>query len=202
MNQHDLNVIDKIFNELKKVENSGAVVFNTDFTKIAKTNLFLLKGLMDIEGEKGLFVSLDRPHQYMSYLLKIHDVDQDDLWFIDAVTRMSGEKSNTKGNVDFLEDAFHVGDLFDYLKEHNGEFLRIDDIDFIVIDNIATMLNYNTTTKVKEFIKKFKGFTDKHPHVLAGVTIDPESNPELSEIIDELFDYKIDIKNIQEEVSR
>ncbi|MGM0405940.1 MAG: hypothetical protein ACQEQM_07355 [Thermoplasmatota archaeon] len=202
MNPHDLNVIDKIFKELKEIENRGAVVFNANFTKIAKTNLLLLKGLMEIEGEKGLFVSLDRPHQYMSYLLKIHDVDQDDLWFIDAVTRMSGEKKNTEGNVDFLEDAFHVGDLFHYLKEHNGEFLRIDDIDFIVIDNIATMLNYNRTAKVKEFIIKFKEFTDKHPHVLAGVTIDPESNPELSEIINELFDYKIDIKTIQEEVSR
>lgn len=207
MNERDLKIVDGIFNELHEIETRGSVVFNANFTQIAKTNLLLLKGLLDIDGEKGLFVVLDRPHQYMSYLLHMHDVSQERLWYIDTVTHVSGGKREEDKNVNFLEDPFHVEDLFESFGTHvnagfQGEFTDIDNIDFILVDNVATMLNYNETKRVERFIKVFHSFLSDHPHVLGGLTIDPESNPELNEIINNYFDFVIDVETIKKEVLR
>ncbi len=205
MNERDLKVVDKIFNEIHELDNRGSIVFKTNFTQIAKTNLLLLKGLIDINNEAGLFVVLDRPHQYMSYLLHMHDITQENLWYIDTVSHMSGEKAKDNDNVNFLDGPFHVEDLFESFEAHidigsKGKFTDIDNINFILVDNVSTMLNYNTTDRVKKFIELFKDFIDNHAHLLGGITIDPESNPELNDIVNEYFDYKIDIETIKKEV--
>lgn len=207
MNERDMKIVDKIFNELHEVETRGAVVFNANFTQVAKTNLLLLKGLMDIDDEKGLFVVLDRPHQYMSYLLHMHDVSQKNLWYIDTVTHMSGGRRKEEDNVNFLDDPFHIEELFDSFSTHGdlgfeGGFTDIDNIDFILLDNVATMLNYNTTKKVEDFIRMFHDFIKDNPHILGGLTIDPESNPELNEIINDYFDFMIDVEAIKKEALR
>ncbi len=205
MNDRDLALVDAILDEIRNMRNSTALVFNTNFTQIAKTNLLLLKGLLDIDEESGFFVVLDRPHQYMSYLLHMHKIGQEKLWYIDTVTHMSGVKKETEENVDFLEGPFHIENLFDKFELQEGNAIgeraiSPKNIDFFLIDNISTMLNYNTMKRVEEFILSFEDFIDSHSHIMGGITIDRDSHPELSEVILDHFDYMVDIEEIKKEV--
>ncbi len=204
MNRKDILLAEKIIEEIRGHRTSSMLIFNTNFTQVGKTNLMLLKGFLDIEKDSGLFVVLDRPHQYMSYLLRMHDVSQENLWFIDAVTHTSGLERKKSDNVNFLEGPFHIERLIDTIEFHGkdptGGFLPIEKVDFFIMDNIATILNYNNMDKVEEFIKSMCKFHEKHPHILGCVTIDKESNPELNEVLIEYFDYMVDIEKIKKEV--
>ncbi len=204
MNEKDMILAELLMKQIRAHHNSSLVVFNTNFMQMGKTNLLLLKGLLDFEGEKGFFVTLDRPHQYMSYLLQMHEVGQDNLWFIDSVTHVSGTKKEDKKHVNFLEGPFHIEKLFDKI-ELGGDlatqsFLSTEKIDFILIDNIATMLNYNEVSRVEEFINSFYDFLKSQDHILGGVTIDKDSNPELSEILIEYSDYIVDLEKMKMKV--
>lgn len=204
MNERDLDLSKRIIKEIQGLRNSAMLIFNTNFTQIGKTNLLLLKGLLDMENESGFMVVLDRPHQYMSYLLHMHDVSQENLWFIDAVTHTSGLQREEKDNVNFLDSPFHIEGLFDTI-EFSGDnpsigFLSPEKVDFFMIDNIATLLNYNDMDKVEEFIISFCKFLQTHSHILGCVTIDDESHPELSEILTDHFDYMVDVEALRKEV--
>lgn len=204
MNKRDLYLAESIMDEVRGLRNAGKFIFNTKFTQVGKANLLLLKGLLDIEGESGFFISLDRPHQYMAYLLRMHDVDDKDLWFIDAITHMSGTRVQEKEQVDFLEGPFHIETLFntfDFGAETSTHAIPSPEmVDFFLIDNIATMLNYNDMNRVEEFIISFSGFINDHKHIIGGVTIAKETHPELSEILISHFDYMIDIEELKKEL--
>lgn len=204
MNEKDLALVEKIMSEIRKVRNTSTIVFNANFTKIGKTNLLLLKGLLDVEKESGFFVVLDRPHQYMSYLLNMHGVNEEFLWYVDTATHMSGGAKKEEDNVNFVEGPFHIERLFEAFEaQGEGKSLSSlrspEKVDFMLIDNIATMLNYNSTENVTNFIKNFQDFVKDHSHMLGGVTIDDGSQPELNEILTEHFDYRIDIKELKKE---
>ncbi len=206
MNQRDLQFVEKIMEEIRGLRNSATLVFNTTFTQIGKTNLLLLKGLLDIEQLTGYFIVLDRPHQYMSYLLHMHKVSQENLWFIDSVTHQSGVKMELSDRVEFLEGPFHVENLFktfEMINDGKGKgFVSMDRVDFLLVDNIATMLNYNNIEQIEEFVISLKAYIEKYPHMMGGVTIDKESHPELSEILLEHYDYMIDLEDLKKDVEK
>lgn len=205
MNEKDLAIVDKLMGRIDEVEKNGcrSLLFDTSFTQIAKTNLLLLKGFLDVKDKKGYFVVLDRPHQYMAYLLHMHDVSQENIWYIDTVTHMSGQEKVEKDNVDFVEGPFHIEHLFKALEpksEKQSNFASPDEIDFVLIDNISSMLNYNSIEKAEEFIQSFKELIDQSGGITGCLVIDSESHPELDSKIKKHLDDSIDIDSIKEEL--
>ncbi|MGM0510306.1 MAG: hypothetical protein ACQESD_04175 [Thermoplasmatota archaeon] len=205
MDEKALQLAEKILEETRGHRTSSMLIFNTNFTQISKTNLILLKAFLDLESGSGVFIVLDRPHQYMSYLLNLHGVNQEELWFVDTVTHTSGIERKEGDNVNFLEGPFHSDNMLKAIESKCGgkdseNLLRLEKIDFLMIDNIATMLNYNSIEKVENFIISFKKFQKDHANITGAMTIDKVSNPELNEILIEHFDYMIDIDDLKKEV--
>lgn len=204
MNEKDLDTVKGLMEEIDGIEghDNKSLLFDTSFTQIAKTNLLLLKGLLDIKDKKGYFVVLDRPHQYMAYLLHMHDISQENIWYIDTVTHMSGQEKVEKDNVDFVEGPFHIEHLFDALEpksEEQSNFASPEEIDFVLIDNISSMLNYNSIEKAEEFIESFKELIDKSEGIMGCLVIDSDSYPELDSIIRNYLDEAIEIDSIKED---
>ncbi len=206
MNEKDLELVKKLMeriDEVRNEDNCSSFLFDTSFTQIAKTNLLLLKGFLDMKDTKGYFVVLDRPHQYMAYLLHMHDVSQENIWYIDTVTHMSGQERVEKDNVDFVDGPFHIEHLFDAFEpksKKESNFASPEDIDFVLIDNISSMLNYNSMEKAEEFIKSFKELIDKSDGVMGCLVIDSDSHPELDSIIKKYLDKFIEIDSLKEEL--
>ncbi len=108
--------------------------------------------------------------------------------------------------VEFLEGPFHVENLFktfEMINDGKGKgFVSMDRVDFLLVDNIATMLNYNNIEQIEEFVISLKAYIEKYPHMMGGVTIDKESHPELSEILLEHYDYMIDLEDLKKDVEK
>ncbi len=200
MREKDLSVVKELMDHVYSRENTNAfVIVETSFTQIAKTNLLLLKGFLDLNNKKGYFVVLDRPHQYMSYLLNMHDVTQENIHYIDTVSDMSGEEKVDEGNVDFITGPYHIDDLFGIIdRDDQNEVLLKDKIDFILVDNISSMLNYNTMGKVEEFVRSFKRLIKGSKNLMGCMVIDSESYPELNRLIDEESDERIFLEDFME----
>ncbi len=204
MNEMDLHLANRMIKDIENDLSSSKFVFNTTFTQISKTNLLLLKGFLDIQKKSGLFTVLDRPHQYMSYLLNMHGVSQENLWFIDAVTHTSGQELKRSRKVNFLASPFHVDRLLEDIEFYSNNktkgFIPLQKVDFLMIDNIATMLNYNMMRKVEDFVVSLSDFQKEYDHIVISVTIDRESNPKLCEVLLEYFDSIIDTEELKNEI--
>ncbi len=203
MNEKNIELVKKIMMEMKQIENPNTILFDTSFTQIAKTNLLLLKGFLDMEDKKGYFVVLDRPHQYMAYLLHMHDISQENIWYIDTVTHMSGGRKVDNENVDFIEGAFHIEQLFEKFEKNRSDdhqFASPNDVDFILIDNISSMLNYNSMEKVEEFVESFRSLVKNYENLTGCLVIDSDSHPELDKVIQKHVNPVIDVKKFKEEL--
>ncbi|MFP4142343.1 MAG: hypothetical protein ACLFT7_03250 [Thermoplasmata archaeon] len=190
-------------NQFEENHSSGLVLIDTTFTNIAKSNLLLLKGFLDLEDKKGYFIAIDRPHQYMAYLLNMHEVDYDHLWFIDTVSQVSGQKNVNSDNVNFLDGPFHIEQLlsvFEGASENSKNSLTsIDENDFIMIDNIFSMLKYNTKESVEDFVGSFRELLSRYEGIIGTLVLDSESNPDLYDLIKNYVNKKINLEGMKDE---
>ena len=70
--------------------NGGKVLVVSRYTERMRVNICLLKFFLHEMKQKGIFITIDRPHQYTASLLTLHGISQDNLVYIDAVSRISG----------------------------------------------------------------------------------------------------------------
>jgi len=189
--------------ELKKVDNPGTVLLDTPTTQIMKTNFFILKGLLDLEDKKGYFMTLDRPHQNMAYLLNNHQINQKNIWYIDTVNYLSGKKKIYRKNVEAVKNAFEIEKLTEILEEtgekRNG-FRTLEDIDFVLIDNLAPMLNYNNMENIQEFLSSFEELIISHNNLLGCLVMDSDSNEDLDKIVKKHMKNVVDVKKLKEDI--
>ncbi len=75
-------------------ESASVYLVHTKYTNLVRVNLVLLKAFLDEKHKRGLMITIDRPHQYVSHLMQLHGVDQTNLTFIDAI---SMHAADTKG---------------------------------------------------------------------------------------------------------
>ena len=203
MDGKDLELVKSLMKELKKVDNPGTILLNTSTTQIAKTNFFLLKGLLDLEDKKGYFMSLDRPHQNMAYLLNNHDINQENIWYIDTVNHLSRRKRVDRENVDFVNNAFQIEKLAGILEEKEGkrkDFGTLENIDFVLIDNLSTVSNYNNIDKIQDFLSSFEDLIISHDNLIGCLVMDSDSNEELDRIVRKHVKNIINVKKLKEDI--
>ena len=89
--------------------NNKKVLVVSKYTERTRVNLILLKFFLEEMKMRGIFITIDRPHQYIEYLLKLHGISQDKLLYIDVVSQLSGEiLLHDDSNVFFMEDRKSV----------------------------------------------------------------------------------------------
>jgi hypothetical protein len=112
MNERDIAFMDRFLREVAGSENGRRVLLSVRYNQINKINLILLRALMMKLGKRGLFVTVDRPHQYMTYLLDINKIPRDDLLFMDIISRFSGESTRNGAEVAGKDATpFKIGEL-------------------------------------------------------------------------------------------
>lgn len=186
----------------KVIESDSAAstyLFHTRFTNLVRVNLVLLKALLEEKKRKGLMITIDRPHQYLSHLMQLHALDQTNLVFIDTI---SSHASDTKGGAvapEFQNGPFQIETLPDYFHDQgNGGskfVLDMGKVEFVIIDNISTLLTYNTMESVKRFLYKYLDILGKiSPNGVQTVLImDRNLHPELFQFILTLSNKTIDL---------
>jgi len=203
MDEKDSKLVKELMKQLKKIDNPDIVLLDTPTTHIAKTNFFLLKGLLDLEDKKGYFLTLDRPHQNMAYLLNNHDINQENIWYIDTVSHLSGRKRVDRENVDLVDNIFQIEKLTEVLKRKerkNDSLGTLGEIDFVLIDNLGPMLNYNNIEKIEEFVSSFKELILSHDNLTGCLLMDSNSNEDLDKVVKRYVKNVIDVKKLKEDI--
>jgi hypothetical protein len=188
MNEKDMALMNELLREME-VGRGRRVLLSVKYNMINKINLILLKALICEQGRRGLFVTVDRPHKYMEYLLDINKVQRDRLQFLDIISRFSGESQAAGGSAAEGGTPFGVGDLLHIMESGGGgRDPRVSSIDFglldfVMIDNLSAMLSYNELGDVASFIQSYLRLVERYGTIFTAIVMDVRAQPELYRVI-------------------
>jgi len=174
-------------------------LFTCRFTRIMNLNMLILRRCLQFRGEKGIYVSMDRPHSYTQYNLKKLGVAQDGLIYIDAISKLTGQRAE-ESMVRFLADGFTLpilDDLFSraYLPEGaQRHFVKMEELSFILLDNVNVMLQYASMDKTRKVLAGLTELVKKFTAMRTIIVFDPGSSPELYSFLKAHSDRELPVR--------
>jgi len=143
----------------------------------------------------GIFIAIDRPHQYMVHLLTMHQINSTGLVFLDAISRFSADTKTASAKVGFVHGPSHVDELPNAIKDWasnaNGNSLDMKRLRFAMIDNLAALLTYNSYSSVEMFLRNFVEVLSTHTDLVIPFVVDKERNCVLYEMVHSLCENEI-----------
>jgi hypothetical protein len=179
---------ERLIAEFSNAPAQARFLFSCRFTKILRLNLILLRICLGKRSEKGMFISIDRPHSYTQIALKKHAIPQEGIIYIDLISKLTGTPAE-ESQVKFLASGYAPKILSDYFSRayiHEGamkHFINLEEMNFILVDNLSTMLQYATMDKVKKFMGDLLELLKKHASMRAMLIVDPKENPEVHALL-------------------
>ncbi len=200
MNAKDEMQMLDILDAFEKRGFKGAIIFDVPATQFVRVNLMMLRGLSQERGLPGIFISVDRPHQYMVHLLSMHQIKAENLIFIDAISRFSADFKVANANVGFMDGPFRIDRLpmamNDWIKGCNGQSLNFSNRGFAIIDNLSALLTYNSFNSVQTFLQNFIQSLHSSGNMIVPLMIDREKSGLLYETAKSLCNVEIRLKDI------
>ncbi len=150
MNAKDL----KIAKKFEKLLNKGKrIVLVSEKQPLTRINLIILKAICDMKNKRGLIITIERPHHYITYLLGIHGISQRNLTYIDLA-------SSKEKRVVF---PFKLGMIKNVLIGGflARDFIVMDDYDFVLVDNITSASFYLSKENFKKFVYYIMNLSEK-----------------------------------------
>ena len=199
MNEKDLELVHAVSSILTGEDGSSMYLLHAKYTNLVRVNLILLKAFLEDKKQRGLMITIDRPHQYLSHLMQLHGVDQTNLVFVDAISLHSADTKGGEVAPEFQMGPFHIEALPDFLMKHqdDGSSFQIDmsKMDFVIIDNVSTLLTYNSMESIRRFFQRYvevlKGV--KSRGIQTALVMDRDQHTELYEYISNLSRKSIDL---------
>ena len=119
------------------------IAINVEPNQKTKNDLIVLKALADINKWRGLIITLEKPHHYLTYLLGIQGISQRNLTYIDLAY---SKKKRIKFPVDITKHRELIGGFIDDDK------ISLEVFDLIMVDNISTAKMYMRKENLINFI--------------------------------------------------
>ena len=199
MNEKDLELVHAVSSVLTGEEDPSIYLLHVKYTNLVRVNLVLLKAFLEDKKRRGLMITIDRPHQYLSHLMQLHGVDQTNLVFVDAISLHSADTKGGEVAPEFQMGPFHIEALPDFLMKHEdgGSSFQIDmsKIDFVIIDNVSTLLTYNSMASIKRFFQRYVDVLKsvKSRGIQTALVMDRDQHTELYEFISNLSRKSIEL---------
>ena len=188
-----INSIMALFYSPETVDRRKILVVSK-YTERTRVNLILLKFFLEEMNMRGIFITIDRPHQYIEYLLNLHGVSQKKLLYIDVVSHLSGEVlPNDDSNVFFMDGPYEVGFLDTLmggcyeadpvLGDVSKNYVNLKEMDFILVDDIAALSKYLDDDGIKQFIDSYMSSIRRLATVIAPLVLDINKNKEMYQLL-------------------
>ena len=168
---------------------NSRVLVASKYTERTRINICLLKFFLQEMRQRGLFITIDRPHQYTSTILKIHGIPQDNLIYIDAISRLSGEKEVNVSNVRFINGPYELNFLEDISSisfasgAFNSQSINLEELDFILVDDIAALTKYQETDGLTRIINSYLSSLERMKSVTAPIVLDVNKDKNIYELL-------------------
>ena len=172
----------------------GMHLVRAPLTANAVTTVALMRTLTRQAGWGGVYLSLDRPSRYVSFLLRKQGVDIQRITFVDVVTSISADRT---GETDFafvceafLKSKFLTGVFRRAMEGTDRTVSKVDlqAMDFLYVDNLATSLFYNPEERVFEFISDLKEIRAQRPGVKIVIFVQAESRAKFLTTLEAIAD--------------
>jgi hypothetical protein len=200
MNAKDEEQMLDILRAFDKCGFKGAILFDVPSTQFVRVNLMMLRGLSEERNLPGIFISVDRPHQYMIHLLSMHKIKADQLVYLDAISRFSADFKVANANVSYIDGPFRIDHLpmamNEWMKSGNGKTLSTGNCSFAIIDNLSTLLTYNSFNSVQIFLQNFLQTLHSSENMIIPLMIDSEKSGLLYETARTMCKVEIRMKDL------
>ncbi len=174
-------------------------LFTCRFTKVMRLNMLILRLCLQGRAEKGIYVSIDRPHSYTQHNLKALGVPQDGLIYIDAISRLTGQRA-VGSQVRFLSDGFTLpllDDLFSraFLAEGaQRHFIKMEEQNFILLDNVQELTKYLSMDRARRILTGLGDLVKKYTAMRTMTVMDPVSGPDLCAFLRDRCDRELAVR--------
>jgi len=186
VNDTDVICMKSLMDAIDHVGVKGLILLDVKATQFMKVHLLLLRGLLEEKGMRGLFISVDRPHQYVVHLARMHKINIGGLTFIDVICRYSGDRKNEQGNIGLLAGPFNINNLpaaiATWAKSVGSDLLDPQKGGFVIIDNPAALAPYNNCEKVELLLSGLHEMFGGDKNVIVPFITDKEKSENLYEI--------------------
>jgi len=173
-----------IIEPLSKIEPGKLTAVKCSKMPIAELNYHILKELILNRNVRVLFITVEKPHQYMAYILSMHHVPQRRLTYIDLGHAKKLVFPLTPRGLKTVQiGGFLVRD-----------FLLVQDYQYIIIDDIEFLTHFWTLEVIKEFMQSIHDTAKKYG---VGVIITlSDKAEELCTHIRKLCDAELSIEEV------
>ena len=170
--------------KLKKITPGKTHLIQSEKTPIPELNFQIVKYLINEKKTRVLFISIEKPHQYMTYILGMHHVSQRNITYIDVMNSKGMKFPITLQEMKNL----HVGGFI--LRE----IIVLKDYDYVIVDNIEHLQHIWIDETFREFIKSLVDNSRKYGTGIIIPLRDVES--EIGKTIGEICQIKINIDEV------
>lgn len=186
-------------------ENIRVATISTPSVNIATVNLLILKAWLEYLEKQGVFITIDRPHQYIEHLLKMHEIDYSKLAFIDMASSFGGDIKGQKSDSATVCGPFSPMDLLDLIRITGLEtpplYLDLLRFDFILLDNINSLMIYNSSSSIRRFIQILLKLIKEADKIFIAFVMDPQLDRRLFDDLSKQSDICLDIDKNMDMVS-
>jgi hypothetical protein len=146
--------------ELLDSNRDNPVLFTISSRFNSHLNLMVLKHLVKDKGQRGVYLTVDRPSDIMKRLLFAKKIDPTHVIFLDPISKVSGLKTPQASEaVKFLDNPFFQ-EVMDFLSEEGHAAMKKDRVDFMMIDNLSALSCYMDTKTMGAMLTAMARWTD------------------------------------------
>lgn len=129
----------------------GLIIKSGDYEEI---NLKILEYFVNQKGEKGSYITVNRPYENVIKVLKNRNINISNLYFIDCITKKLGGKPLFARNAVFIDSPENLTELS--LRLHEST-VKANSRKFVFVDSLSTLSIYNNPEVMLKFIHYLTG---------------------------------------------
>jgi len=139
----------KIDSHFKDLPEGFITLVLSDADKLLETNLSILKELTS-KKHFGLYVTVNQPYKQIVKTLDKNSIDMSNMFFIDCISRMAGEKSRKGENVVYITSPSGLTELGIAISQALDSFPQKEK-KYLYMDALSTLIVYNTAGTIAKF---------------------------------------------------
>jgi len=186
-------MVDNIINLFKKDVKSlkdYLVLITVSAKNYQKTNVEIIKFLINQDKTPGVYVTLNKPHNIIERLLKTNNIDPRVIIFIDGATPQSNKKNKKEKNCLFIGSPEKLSDISVAMDQ---AVKALPKEKFVFFDSINTLTIFNNPATVARFAHYLMGKMREWKIKGIIITLKKEADKNLLDQLTQLSDSRIDI---------
>lgn len=183
----------------RKMALRGVILLDAPSTHILPINLLILRRMMEYR-RGGVFISVDRPHQYMVHMMRSHRMDPAEITFVDLIGRFASDSkdmgfgSGVEGvpfRIDTLSEL--IAELLDQREQGS---LTERGCMFAMVDNLAAFQLFNGRLRMEAFLQGLIDIARVREGMVLPVVIDRQQNRGLYSLVKGYCDLELGINDV------